>query len=301
MNNLKFNLALILALLLWASAFVGIRIGLEGGYSFGALAFLRLTVASLCLVFMTFKLTHTATIPWKDRCSLALLGVIGIGVYHTCLNYGEVTVSAGVASFIVGLMPVITVLLAWIFFQERMSAILWFGVFISFIGLLLIIIDESGELGFDWGVLAVLITAIAGSILNIWQKPWLKKYHLVDVTAWIMWGGTISIIFFAPQFFREFSSASWEATLAGIYLGIFPAAFANVAWGYVLHCWSVSKASITLYSLPILSTIMGYFILGEKISLLSFIGGLIAVAGAFIANNSGGKNRSLGNNAEKKS
>lgn len=295
MNNLKFNLALLLALLLWASAFVGIRIGLEGGYSFGALAFLRLTVASLCLLCMTYRLTNATTIPWRDRCSLALLGVIGIGIYHVCLNYGEVTVSAGVASFIVGLMPVITVLLAWIFFHERMTAVLWLGVGISFFGLLLIILDESDKIGFDWGVIAVLITAIAGSILNIWQKPWLKKYHLVDVTAWIMWGGTLSIIFFAPLFFKEFFTASWKATLAGIYLGIFPAAFANVAWGYVLHTWSVSKASITLYSLPVLSTIMGYCILGEKISLLAFTGGLIAVAGAFIANHFGHKTTPGGN------
>lgn len=289
MSNLKFNLALILTLLLWASAFVGIRIGLEEGYSPGALAFLRLTIASICLWIMALRMTKDTSIPWKDRLSMAGLGVIGIGVYHLCLNYGEVTVSAGVASFIVGLMPVITVLLAWMFFQERMNAILWLGVLISFTGLLLIIIDESEELGFDWGVVAVLTTAVAGSILNIWQKPWLKKYHMVDVTAWIMWGGTFSTLFFAPTFFREFSTASWEATLAGIYLGIFPAALANVAWSYVLHHWSVAKASITLYSLPVLSTIMGYFILGEDISLLSFLGGLIAVAGAFIANNFGYK------------
>lgn len=282
MSALKINCVLLFTLVFWASAFVGIRMGLVG-YSPGSLALLRFLVASVCLYLLNRRVRDKTNIPWKDRAHIAFLGVIGIGIYHYCLNFGEINVSAGIASFIIGLMPVITLLLSFFILKERLSATLWFGVFISFSGLLLIIVGDGSELGPDIGVLAILIAAIAGSILNIFQKDFLKRYHPVEITAWILWGGTVSLMIFSVQLYHEFQSASWETTLAVVYLGIFPAAISQVGWGYVLNYMSVSRASISLYALPIISTLLGFMLLGEVPTILSFIGGLIALIGALIA------------------
>jgi drug/metabolite transporter (DMT)-like permease len=282
MSTVKINFVLFLTLLFWASAFVGIRMGLVG-YSPGSLALLRFLVASLCLVILNRRVRNKVTIPWKDRIHIAFLGMIGIGIYHYCLNFGEINVSAGIASFVIGLMPVITVLLSFFILKEKLSTKLWFGVFISFLGLLLIIVGDGSKLGLDIGIISILIAAIAGSILNIFQKDFLHHYHPVEVTAWILWGGTLSLMIFSVQLFHEIQLASWETTVAVVYLGIFPAAISQVGWGYVLNYMTVSRASISLYALPIISTLLGYFILSETPTILSFIGGLIALVGALIA------------------
>lgn len=99
---------------LLGSAFVGIRIGLTS-YSPGSLALLRFLIASACMLLLQARLSSQKRIPWSERLPLICTGVVGIGVYNTCLNYGEMTVSAGIASFILGLMPVLTVLLSVIF------------------------------------------------------------------------------------------------------------------------------------------------------------------------------------------
>lgn len=282
MSTLKINLVLFLTLLFWASAFVGIRMGLAG-YSPGALALLRFIVASFCLLLLTLRVRDKRTIPWKDRLHLGFLGLIGIGIYHYCLNFGEINVSAGIASFIIGLMPVITLVLSFFILKERLTAALWLGVFVSFSGLLLMILGDGFQARSDTGILAILIAAIAGSILNIFQKDFLKHYHPVEVTAWILWGGTLSLAIFSVQLFHEIQTAAWETTMAVIYLGIFPAALSQVGWGYVLNHMTVSRASISLYALPIISTILGFILLGEVPPALSFIGGLIALIGALIA------------------
>lgn len=279
----KVNLALLFSLLFWASAFVGIRIGLES-YSPGALALFRFLVASVCMVLMNHQLRVKTTIPWKDRIQIALLGLLGIGVYNVCLNYGEVSVSAGVASFLIGLMPVITVLLSLIILKEKLSIPLWIGIFVSLFGLILIIVGESSLAGSKLGVGAILIAALAGSLLNILQMRFLKKYHTVEVTAWVMWGGTLSLLYFWWDLATEFETASFQATAAVIYMGIFPAALAYAAWGYVQYHLTASRAAIYLYAMPIISTIMGYFVLHEIPTVLSFVGGLIALIGALMAN-----------------
>ena len=142
MGSLKVHCALVLTLLFWASAFVGIRVGLTA-YSPGALALLRFLVASFAMAIIYFYLPAKKKISWSERLQLLLLGVAGIGIYNICLNYGELSVSAGVASFIIGLIPVVTIVLSVLFLDERPGSAVWVGILISFMGLLFLILGEE--------------------------------------------------------------------------------------------------------------------------------------------------------------
>lgn len=282
MNGIKVNIALFSTLLLWASAFVGIRFGLVG-YTPGALALLRFLVGSFSMLLLRFWLADERKIPWNMRLRLMLVGVAGIGMYNLCLNVGEQTVSAGVASFVIGLIPVFTILLSFLFLGERLGKYVWSGVFISMLGLTVLLFGETGHMSINLGVLIILNSAFMGGIYNVSQRFFLQQYHPVAATSWVIWGGTLSLMYFLPDLLREFPIADTKSTYAAIYMGIFPAAIAYAAWAYVLSNLSASTASIYLYGLPILSTILGFFLLGEIPSFMSLMGGLIALVGALIA------------------
>ncbi len=281
MKSLKVNCVLIATILLWASAFVGIRIGLVG-YSPGPLALLRFLVASLCMAFI-YHAHEKRHMPWKDRIQLLIAGVIGIGIYNICLNFGEITVSAGIASFVIGLMPVITVFLSFIFLQEKLKVGAWIGIFISLIGLLLLAIGEGAHDEMRQGIVLILVSALTGAILTIIQKRFLTTYSPIAIISWVMWGGTLLLLMFLPVLLHEIQDADIQSTSAAIYMGIFPAALAYLAWSYVLQNLPASKATITLYSLPIVSTFLGFLYLDEKPSFISIVGGSIAVIGAYVA------------------
>ncbi len=87
-------------LVLWASAFAGIRAALAGpglagplAYSPGQLAVFRFLVASAVLAVVAVA-TRLKLPKLRDLPTIALAGFLGITVYHVALNYGEIKVSA---------------------------------------------------------------------------------------------------------------------------------------------------------------------------------------------------------------
>lgn len=283
MQSLKVGIVVVVALILWASAFVGIRIGLAG-YSPGALALLRFLIASLFMAILYFSQGIKKRMPWKDRIQLLVAGMAGIGIYNICLNYGELSVSAGLASFIIGLMPVMTVFLSLVFLQEKLSRGVWLGIFISILGLVLLAVGEHSEPGMQQGIVAILVSALMGAILTIIQKQFASIYHPVAIISWVMWGGTLLLLMFMPSLLQEIKTADFQTTAAVVYMGIFPAALAYVAWSYALKYMSASNASLTLYAMPIISTFLGFILLNEQPSAISLVGSGITLLGAFVAN-----------------
>lgn len=282
-SSLKVNLALLSTIIFWASAFVGIRVGLVD-YSPGALALLRFIVGSVSIGLIYHHMGIEKKVAWVDRIKLLTLGIAGIGIYNICLNYGEVTVTAGMASFIIGLMPVITMIMSMIFLKERQGAIVWLGIAISLFGLLMMTIGQSSENSMLMGILVILISSFMGALHTLWSSRYLKRYHPVAVTSWVIWGGTLMLMVFLPDLLKQLTLAKPQSTLAVIYMGVFPAALAYLAWSYVLNHLPASKASMYLYALPLLSTFMGFVFLHEIPTFISLLGGGIALLGAVIAN-----------------
>jgi drug/metabolite transporter (DMT)-like permease len=135
--------ALAVTTIFWASAFAGIRAGLEA-YGPGRVALIRLLVASVVLA----AYAAIARMQWPGRRDLPvvfLAGFLAFAVYHVALNYGEVTVSAGAASILINTAPLFTALLAVTFLGEQLRAFGWVGMAVSFAGAALISLAVGGR------------------------------------------------------------------------------------------------------------------------------------------------------------
>lgn len=281
----KTALALFITLLLWASAFAGIRAGLKS-YEPGNLALLRFLIASAFLViygsYKKVKLPEK-----KDLPMILLIGFLSVTVYHALLSYGEVTVTAGAASLIIASGPIFTALLASSILGEKLKTWGWIGISISFFGVALISLGEGGGISFDPRAILILIAAFSTSLSFVLQKPYLKKYKFVDLTAYTMWGGTLFLLVFLPGFINDIRTASIDSTLSIIYLGIFPAGIAYLTWTYALAKMPVSILTSFLAISPFLSIIIAWLWLGEIPGSISIIGGIIAILGVMLVNMKG--------------
>lgn len=277
----KLRLMAIGVVVLWGSAFVGIRVGLQG-YHPGSLALLRYAIASICMLFFYLRLPKRTKPTFSQVCSLCLSGVIGFGFYNIALNYGEITVRAGVASFILGLMPMIATVLSVFCLRERLPLRLICGVIIALLGMLLILQGEKHAGTLDYGILLVLIASISGAVYIILQKPLLKTFHPIEVTSIAIWSGTILLLIFTPHLIEDLPNATRSSTLAAIYMGVFPAAIGYALWCMVLQSLPVPIASSYLYAMPFATTLMGLLFLAESPSVTALLGGLIALFGAYL-------------------
>lgn len=274
--------ALALTLLLWASAFVGIRAGLKG-YAPAELALLRYLVAAAALgIYAAFAgIRLPARADWGR---IALTGFVGFTLYNLALNTGATRVTAASASFVGNTVPVFSALAAVTFLGERLRPMAWAGIVISFLGTTVIAAGEGGGLRLEPAILLVLAAALAQCAYFILQKPLLARMSALECTAASLWMGTLFLLPALPPLAARLPQAPLAATLAAVYLGIFPAAVGYVAWAYVLARRPVARTTSFLYFVPPLATCIGWLWLGEWPSWLAVAGGAIGIAGVILVN-----------------
>lgn len=281
----KTLIALSIVVIFWASAFAGIRASLEA-YTPGHLVLLRFLVASACMGVYAF--VSRLRLPDKqDIGTIIVAGFLGFTVYHVSLTFGEVTVTAGAASLLIASAPIITAILSTIVLGERLRIWGWIGTAISFTGITLITLGAGDEVRIEPGALLILLSALATSGYVILQKPLLKKYHALELVTYAIWVGTACMLVFLPGLGQAIVSAPFDATLAAVYLGIFPAAVSYVGWSYALSRAPASIAVSFLYVIPVVAIIIAWFWLREIPTLVSLIGGGIVLVGVVLVNTHG--------------
>jgi len=266
----------------WASAFPAIRAGLQdfGPVELGAARFgIAAIPAALYLAIARPKLPAL----WESW-RFVFGGLVFVALYTVLLNIGEQTVSAGAASFIINVSPILTAVLATVFLAERFPVLAWIGTFVSFAGVGLIALGDGDTLAIDRGALMILGGALATSLNTIVQKPLFSRHHPVVVAAWNMVIGALALAPWLPAALAEARVATPEPLLSAIYLGVVPSFVAYAAWAVALSRLPAARASNYLYCIPPVATVIGYVWLGEFPGTLGLVGGAMALGGVVLVN-----------------
>ena len=272
-----------IALLTWSSAYAAIAYAMAS-FSPGEVAFARLAIGSLC--FAVLMLVKRVPLPaLRDWPQLALLGVIGLTVYHLCLNYAETRISSGTAAILISLVPAATAAVSAIWVHERLSARTMVGLGVALVGVVMVVLASGKQVKFEPMAALVLLSVLASAIYFVGQKPLFARNSMIGVTAFTFFAGTLGTLPFGSSGLTQaLVNAPWSHIAALLWLGIAPSFIGYLAWNAALRRTSASQVSSFIYFSPPIAVLIGWVWLGERLTALTIVGGVITVAGVVLAN-----------------
>jgi drug/metabolite transporter (DMT)-like permease len=278
--------AAIATVILWASAFVGIRAA-GRVLSPGSLALARLVVGTGALGVLVA--VRRQPLPRRtDIPGLVTCGLLWFGAYNLILNQAERTVDAGTAAMLVNTGPVFVAILSGLFLREGFPRRVMLGCLVGFGGAVVIGFATSTR-GFQAGLGAVLCIAAAAMYAGglTAEKPLLRRNSALSVTWLACAIGAIVCLPFAPQLAHDLGRSDPGTVAWAIYLGLFPTAVGFSFWAYALARTSGGRMGAMGYLVPPVAIAMGWVVLGDVPPLLALLGGVLCLGGVAITRGAG--------------
>jgi len=281
-NRFLVPAAAAVTVVLWASAFIGIR---AAGHDFspGPLALGRMFVGALALTVIAGLAGKIRLPRGRTLAGVVVWGVLWFGLYNLALNTAERTLDAGTASLLVGLAPILIAVFAGISLGEGFPARLLAGIGIAFAGVAGIALATSSGASDTVSVALGLAAAVIYAGSTILQKRLLPKVDSLTMTWLGCLVGAVACLPFAPVLLRELAAAPTSATLSVVYLGVFPTAIAFITWGFALTRTTAGRLGAATYAAAPLAVLMSWALLGEVPTLVALIGGTLCLTGVLVA------------------
>ncbi len=279
---------LALLALLWGGAFALTDIAVETMTPAWSVAIRMLVSAAVLAPFMAInreRLPRTRKI-WGWYTALALCGDL---IPFFLLSWGIMLIASGLSAILVGIMPLITLVLARIFVPgETLTATRIAGFVTGLIGLVIVVGPDalSGAstegtplLGEALVLAAAFFFAMNAIIAR--RAPPAPLYSKACLTT-----GLAGIIMTpiawaeAPLGVDTITLQSW---IAVIVLGALPVGYATVVYFRVIESAGPSFMAMTNYLVPVLALAIGALFLGETITLHAVIGLAVILGGIGLA------------------
>jgi drug/metabolite transporter (DMT)-like permease len=276
----SYHLYAAVTILFWSMAFVFTRLGLRYFSAF-SLGLLRYLVASALLIAVAL-VTRMRPPARKDIPWFLLSGAAGFGVYMVIFNLGSRSVSASTGSVLLATTPILTALLARVFYREKLRVVQYIAIGVSFTGVIVLTVLHGGFTGGS-GIGYMLASALLVSLYNILQRRLTRTYTALQSTAISIFIGTLMLCVFLPGAVAEVSSAPPIQILYVVILGVFSSAVAYCSWSKALSlATNTSSVSNYMFITPFLTTLLGLWLAGEPVELSTVIGGSLIISGLLL-------------------
>lgn len=273
---------------LWASAFVGIRAA-GADLAPGSIALGRLAVGTLVLGGLV------AVRGWVRPSRRDVVLVIGVGAtwfaaYNVVLNQAERLVDAGTAAMLVDIGPILIAVFAGVFLGEGFPPLLFAGSAIAFAGAAVIGLATSEAHASGGvatapiaGIMLCLVAAAAYAVGVTLQKPALRRLPALQLTWMACLVAAILCLPFAPGLAADVAHARPESVGWLLYLGLFPTSIAFTTWAFALSRTSAGALGAATYLVPPIAIVLGALLLGEAPPVMAIAGGALCILGVIVS------------------
>jgi drug/metabolite transporter (DMT)-like permease len=221
----------------------------------------------------------------------ALLGFLGISFHQWLQSNGLQTAQATTTAWIVATSPAFIAILGWMVLKEKLNLLQSFGFVLAMVGVLAVVSKGDlstiavGQFG-SYGDFLILISAVNWAVFSILSRRGLKDHPSTRMTFWVMVIGWLitSAAFFANKNYIEIPQLDSRGWIAMIFLGVLTTGFAYIAWFDALSQLPAAQTGAFLFVEPLVSMVVASYILNEKITIISVLGGAVILVGIWMVN-----------------
>jgi len=215
---------------------------------------------------------------------ILVVSLASVTGYHLSLNYAETIVSAGLAGLLISLGPIFVVVLSGLFLKEKIGKRLTLALAAAMTGAVVLSLNAGLSFQEITGPLAVVFSAFMYSVFAVGSKPLVKKYGALPTAIWVALIGTVfTLPLISVNFITQIQQLSSITWLSVIYLALLSTVLANVILYLLIGNRSVSRLSIQLYIVPLVSLVGGIVLLGESLTILTVLGAMLMFTGVALA------------------
>lgn len=221
----------------------------------------------------------------KDFCQFALLGFIGVFLYHILLFTGLSFAPAQEVFIVNYTWPIWVMIFSVILFKKEINNKKILAIILGFIGVY-VVISKGDFFSFTSVYAKGNLFALAGAIsYGFFSVIGWKKNFEVFTSMMFYFGFSFVYTLIATIAFSNFPTVTANETIGLIWMGVFATGLSFCFWFLALKHGDIIEMSSIVFLTPFISLIYIYFLLGEEILLFSVVGLTIIVLGIFLNNN----------------
>ena len=280
------HLAGIVAMVLWGMSFIWSTQAYQS-LNPTTTILLRLVVATVFFTTILFVFRLNEKVKKEHLGLFALAAMFEPFLYFIFEGYGLKNTSPIIGSAIIALIPLVTPIAARIFLKERLSPMNIVGFIVSFVGVIVLLLNKDLEFtASPKGILflsGAVLVAVGSSIALIKLT---KLYKPLTIT-WMQ--NIIGMIYFIPlaiimERFQPSAFANVHAYIVPILcLGVFCSAIAYALWAFAFSKLGASRANVYSNLIPVFTAIFSYLLAIEALTVNKIVGILVVVVGLILS------------------
>jgi drug/metabolite transporter (DMT)-like permease len=293
----KALIAVILCVLFWGFSFVSIKaaVSVFPPMTLGAFRFVLALIILLIIKRRSApeEKPEAGDFPW-----LAGGGLAGVTLYFFFENNGVALVTVSEAAVIVSFIPVLTMAAEWFTARLRRRAVSaitgrrWLGAALSLAGVALVVgAPMSGNSGGAFpvfsknalGYLCMFGAALSWVVYCFLTKRLVPRRSRICIVLWQNFFGFLGFLPFAALEFPRWGRPSGEIWIHVLFLSVCCSALGYMFYARSLEVLGVSVSSIFINLIPVVTVVAGFFLLGDRLGFVQWIGAALVILGVSLA------------------
>lgn len=242
-----------------------------------------LAAAARALPIGLIFVLRTRTLPTGDWWWRTLiLGFLNIGAFFALLFVAAFRLPGGVAATAGAIQPLIAAGLATVIIGEPFTRRFAIASVLGIVGVAMLVLGPEASLD-RIGIAAALAGAASMATGVVATKHWGRPVDLLTFTGWQLTAGGLMLVP-VVAFTEGLPSTVTGANLAGfVWLGVAGTGFAYANWFRGIQQLPVAITSILGLLSPMVAAVVGWVVLGQRLSPLQLVGAALCLAALTVA------------------